>query len=180
AGPWRVRAAGEKLCRRVRGAEALRETCRQYPLFCCLLLGLSAATLLLSRYLHILMTFWSFVAGVVTFYCSLGPDSLLPNILFTIKHKTKQLELQELYPQGYTCTVCSSVKCNRHRPTFLLQNYQPWLNLKVPSKVDASLSEVNCLASPGVKTNHYHPCFEYQNFAFALFVRINKLWVDPT
>ncbi|XP_034965342.2 sorting nexin-14 [Zootoca vivipara] len=138
----RVRAAGEKLCRRVRGVEALRETCRQYPLSCCLLLGLSAATLLLSRYLHILMTFWSFVAGVVTFYCSLGPDSLLPNILFTIKHKTKQLELQELYPQGYTCTVCSSVKCNRHRPTFLLQKYQPWLNLKVPSKVDASLSEV--------------------------------------
>ena len=30
------------------------------------------------------MIFWSFVAGVVTFYCSLGPDSLLPNILYTI------------------------------------------------------------------------------------------------
>ncbi|KAH0622124.1 hypothetical protein JD844_024146 [Phrynosoma platyrhinos] len=44
-----ARAAGERLCRRVRGAEALRETCRQYPLFCCLLLGLSLATLLLSR-----------------------------------------------------------------------------------------------------------------------------------
>uniref|UniRef100_A0A670K0M8 Uncharacterized protein n=1 Tax=Podarcis muralis TaxID=64176 RepID=A0A670K0M8_PODMU len=110
------------------------------------------------------MTFWSFVAGVVTFYCSLGPDSLLPNILFTIKHKTKQLELQELYPQGYTCTVCSSVKCNRHRPTFLLQNYQPWLNLKVPSKVDASLSEGcqqpckvyfrHALSSLGKETSH--------------------------
>lgn len=35
------------------------------------------------------MIFWSFVAGVVTFYCSLGPDSLLPNILFTIKYKPK-------------------------------------------------------------------------------------------
>ncbi|XP_062980976.1 sorting nexin-14 isoform X2 [Elgaria multicarinata webbii] len=137
-----VRAAGEKLCRRVRGAEALRETCRQYPLFCCILLGLSAATLLLSRYLHILMIFWSFVAGVVTFYCSLRPDSLLPNILFTIKHKTKPLELQELYSQGYSCAVCGKVKCNRHRPGLLLENYQPWLDLKVPSKVDASLSEV--------------------------------------
>lgn len=41
------------------------------------------------RYLHVLMIFWSFVAGVVTFYCSLGPDSLLPNILFTIKYQPK-------------------------------------------------------------------------------------------
>lgn len=44
-----VRAAGQRLRQRVRGAEALRETCRQYPLFCCLLLGLGAATLLLNR-----------------------------------------------------------------------------------------------------------------------------------
>lgn len=44
---------------------------------------------LLGRYLHVLMVFWSFVAGVVTFYCSLGPDSLLPNILCTIKYKPK-------------------------------------------------------------------------------------------
>lgn len=28
------------------------------------------------------------------------------------------------------------------RPTLLLENYQPWLDLKVSSKVDASLSEV--------------------------------------
>ncbi|XP_068040086.1 sorting nexin-14 isoform X6 [Anomalospiza imberbis] len=88
-----VRAAGRRLLRRLRGAEGLRETCRQYPLSCCLLLALGTATLLLNRYLHVLMVFWSFVAGVVTFYCSLGPDSLLPNILFTIKYKPKVLEL---------------------------------------------------------------------------------------
>lgn len=35
------------------------------------------------------MVFWSFLAGVVTFYCSLGPESLLPNILVSIKPKTK-------------------------------------------------------------------------------------------
>ncbi|XP_019375936.1 PREDICTED: sorting nexin-14 isoform X6 [Gavialis gangeticus] len=133
---------GEWLRRRVRGAEALRETCRQFPLFCCLLLGLSAATLLLIRYLHILMIFWSFVAGVVTFYCSLGLDFLFPNILFTIRYKPKQLELQELFPQGHSCAVCGKVKCKRHRPALVLENYQPWLDLKVPSKVDASLSEV--------------------------------------
>ncbi|KAK2524094.1 Snx14 [Columba guinea] len=127
---------------RARGVEVLRETCRQYPLFCCLLLGLGAATVLLNRYLHVLMIFWSFVAGVVTFYCSLGPDSLLPNILFTIKYKPKQLELPELFPHGHSCAVCGKVKCKRHRPTLLLENYQPWLDLKVPSKVDASLSEV--------------------------------------
>uniref|UniRef100_A0A8C3V1D8 Sorting nexin 14 n=1 Tax=Catharus ustulatus TaxID=91951 RepID=A0A8C3V1D8_CATUS len=124
------------------GRAGLRETCRQYPLSCCLLLGLGTATLLLNRYLHILMIFWSFVAGVVTFYCSLGPDSLLPNILFTIKYKPKQLELPELFPHGHSCAVCGKVKCKRHRPTLLLENYQPWLDLKVPSKVDASLSEV--------------------------------------
>ncbi|XP_052637532.1 sorting nexin-14 isoform X2 [Harpia harpyja] len=136
-----LRAAGQRLRQRARGAEVLRETCRQYPLFCCLLLGLGAATLLLNRYLHVLMIFWSFVAGVVTFYCSLGPDSLLPNILFTIKYKPK-LELPELFPHGHSCAVCGKVKCKRHRPTLLLENYQPWLDLKVPSKVDASLSEV--------------------------------------
>ncbi|NXK28090.1 SNX14 protein, partial [Arenaria interpres] len=137
-----LRAAGQRLRQRARGAEVLRETCRQYPLFCCLLLGLGAAPLLLNRYLHVLMIFWSFVAGVVTFYCSLGPDSLLPNILFTIKYKPKQLELPELFPHGHSCAVCGKVKCKRHRPTLLLENYQPWLDLKVSSKVDASLSEV--------------------------------------
>ncbi|XP_074675724.1 sorting nexin-14 isoform X1 [Strix aluco] len=137
-----VRAAGQRLRQRARSAEVLRQICRQYPLFCCLLLGLGAATLLLNRYLHVLMIFWSFVAGVVTFYCSLGPDSLLPNILFTVKYKPKQLELPELFPHGHSCAVCGKVKCKRHRPTLLLENYQPWLDLKVPSKVDASLSEV--------------------------------------
>ncbi|KFP02067.1 Sorting nexin-14, partial [Calypte anna] len=97
---------------------------------------------LFVRYLHVLMIFWSFVAGVVTFYYSLGPDSLLPNILFTIKYNPKQLELPELFPHGHSCAVCGKVKCKRHRPTLLLENYQPWLDLKVSSKVDASLSEV--------------------------------------
>uniref|UniRef100_A0A8W4FKI2 Sorting nexin-14 n=1 Tax=Sus scrofa TaxID=9823 RepID=A0A8W4FKI2_PIG len=85
--PW-MRTMGEKLKQRLR-LDVGREICRQYPLFCFLLLCLSAASLLLNRYLHVLMIFWSFVAGVVTFYCSLGPDSLLPNIFFTIKYKPK-------------------------------------------------------------------------------------------
>ncbi|XP_019508023.1 PREDICTED: sorting nexin-14 isoform X2 [Hipposideros armiger] len=137
--PW-VRAMGEKLKQRLR-LDVGREICRQYPLFCFLLLCLSAASLLLNRYLHVLMIFWSFVAGVVTFYCSLGPDSLLPNIFFTIKYKPK-FGLQELFPQGRSCAVCGKVKCKRHRPSLLLENYQPWLDLKISSKVDASLSEV--------------------------------------
>nr|XP_021509529.1 sorting nexin-14 [Meriones unguiculatus] len=139
-GSW-LRTIGCRLKQRLR-LDVGREICRQYPLFCFLLLCLSAASLLLNRYLHILMIFWSFVAGVVTFYCSLGPDSLLPNIFFTIKYKPKQLGLQELFPQGHSCAVCGKVKCKRHRPSLLLENYQPWLDLKVSSKVDASLSEV--------------------------------------
>ncbi|XP_064025437.1 sorting nexin-14 isoform X3 [Pogoniulus pusillus] len=137
-----VRAAGQRLRQRARVAEVVRDTCRQYPLLCCLLLGLGAATLLLNRYLHVLMIFWSFVAGVFTFYCSLEPDSLLPSFLFAVKYKPKQVELPELFPHGHSCAVCDKVKCKRHRPTLLLENYQPWLDLKVPSKVDASLSEV--------------------------------------
>ncbi|XP_044773490.1 sorting nexin-14 isoform X8 [Neomonachus schauinslandi] len=136
-----VRTMGEKLKQRLR-LDVGREICRQYPLFCFLLLCLSVASLLLNRYLHVLMIFWSFVAGVVTFYCSLGPDSLLPNIFFTIKYKPK-LGLQELFPQGRSCAVCGKVKCKRHRPSLLLENYQPWLDLKISSKVDASLSEVD-------------------------------------
>nr|XP_025717981.1 sorting nexin-14 isoform X6 [Callorhinus ursinus] len=136
-----VRTMGEKLKQRLR-LDVGREICRQYPLFCFLLLCLSVASLLLNRYLHVLMIFWSFVAGVFTFYCSLGPDSLLPNIFFTIKYKPKQLGLQELFPQGRSCAVCGKVKCKRHRPSLLLENYQPWLDLKISSKVDASLSEV--------------------------------------
>ncbi|XP_056422000.1 sorting nexin-14 isoform X4 [Hyla sarda] len=120
---------------------ALREICRQYPVLCFILVGLSLSTVLLLRYLHILMIFWSFLAGVVTLYCTLEPESLLPNILFNIKYKPKA-ELQELFPQGHSCAVCGKVKCQRHRPTLQLENYQPWLDLKVPSKVDASLSEV--------------------------------------
>uniref|UniRef100_A0A8C5SVA6 Sorting nexin 14 n=1 Tax=Laticauda laticaudata TaxID=8630 RepID=A0A8C5SVA6_LATLA len=140
--PKWARAAVERLCQRARRVDVLRETCRQYPLFCCVLLGFSVATLLLSRYRHILMIFWSFVAGFVTFYCYLGPDTLLPNILFTIKQKSKQLKLQEQSSQNGSCAICEDIKCNRHGRASLLEDYQPWLGLKIPSKVDASLSEM--------------------------------------
>uniref|UniRef100_A0A665VPK2 Sorting nexin-14-like n=1 Tax=Echeneis naucrates TaxID=173247 RepID=A0A665VPK2_ECHNA len=116
--------------------DALREAGRQYPVFCFLLLGMLSVTVLLNRYIHILMVFWSFLAGVITFYCSLGPESLLPNMLFKIKPRNK------LFPLGHCCAVCGKVKCKRHRPTLLLENYQPWLDLKVHSKVDASVAEV--------------------------------------
>uniref|UniRef100_A0A8B9L951 Sorting nexin 14 n=1 Tax=Astyanax mexicanus TaxID=7994 RepID=A0A8B9L951_ASTMX len=112
--------------------ELMREVGRQYPVFCFLLILL---------YLHIIIIFWSFLAGVVTFYCSLGPETLLPNILITVKPK-KRPELQELFPLAHSCAVCGKVKCKRHRPTLLLENYQPWLDLKVHSKVDASFSEI--------------------------------------
>ncbi|XP_038818932.1 sorting nexin-14-like isoform X4 [Salvelinus namaycush] len=121
--------------------DVLREVGRQYPVFCFLLVFMFSSTILLNRYLHILMVFWSFLAGVITFYCSLGTESLLPNILFTMKPKNKQ-EQQELFPLGHSCAVCGKVKCKRHRPTLLLENYQPWLDLKVYSKVDASMSEL--------------------------------------
>ncbi|XP_061599661.1 sorting nexin-14-like isoform X3 [Cololabis saira] len=118
-----------------------RELGRQYPVFCFLLLLLLLSTVLLNRYIHIMMVFWSFLAGVATFYCSLGPGSLLPNIFVSIKPKTKSFQ-QELFPLGHSCAVCGKTKCKRHRPTLLLENYQPWLHLEVPSKVDASLSEI--------------------------------------
>uniref|UniRef100_UPI0037E789A9 sorting nexin-14-like isoform X6 n=1 Tax=Semicossyphus pulcher TaxID=241346 RepID=UPI0037E789A9 len=130
----------QKIRRRMK-LERFRELGRQYPVFCFLLLVLLLSTLLLNRYIHIIMVFWSFLAGVITFYCSLGPESLLPNIFVSIKPKTKTYQ-QELFPLGHSCAVCGKIKCKRHRPTLLLENYQPWLDLKVPSKVDASLSEI--------------------------------------
>ncbi|XP_041105455.1 sorting nexin-14 isoform X4 [Polyodon spathula] len=137
----RFRALLENLQQRLK-VDLFREIVRQYPVFCFIVLFLLLSTVLLNRYLHILMIFWSFLAGVVTFYCALGPESLLPNILFTIKPKPKNLEVQELFPLGHSCAVCGKIKCKRHRPTLLLENYQPWLDLKVFSKVDTSLSEV--------------------------------------
>lgn len=50
---------------------------------------IAVCLLCFDRYLHIIMVFWSFLAGVVTFYCSLGPESLLPSVLISIKPKTK-------------------------------------------------------------------------------------------
>ncbi|XP_072907799.1 sorting nexin-14 isoform X8 [Hemitrygon akajei] len=132
----------------------IRDISRQYPVFCGIFLLLTSCTLLLNRYLHILMIFWSFLAGVVTFYCSLGPASLVPNILFTIERKPK-LEQQELFPQGHSCAVCGKVKCKRHKATLLLENYQPWLGLTISSKVDASLSEILEL----VIENFVHPWY---------------------
>uniref|UniRef100_A0A669DPX3 Uncharacterized protein n=1 Tax=Oreochromis niloticus TaxID=8128 RepID=A0A669DPX3_ORENI len=49
---------------------------------------------------------------------------------------------QELFPLDHSCAVCGKIKCKRHRQTLLLETYQPWLDLKIPSKVDTSLSEV--------------------------------------
>ncbi|XP_060948054.1 sorting nexin-14-like isoform X1 [Limanda limanda] len=121
----------------------LTEAGRHYPLFCFLLMTLLCVTVVLNSYLHILLVFWSFLAGVVTFYCSLGPESLLPNVLVAIKPRVQQQQQQqELFPLGHSCAVCGKVKCKRHRPTLLLENYQPWLDLKVPSQVDASVAEV--------------------------------------
>uniref|UniRef100_A0AAQ4RPQ5 Sorting nexin 14 n=1 Tax=Gasterosteus aculeatus aculeatus TaxID=481459 RepID=A0AAQ4RPQ5_GASAC len=122
--------------------DVMREAGRQYPVFCFVLLTMVSMTVLLNRYIHILMVFWSFLAGVTTFYCSFGPESLLPNVLFSVKPRSKTRREQALFPLGRSCAVCGKVKCSRHRPTLLLENYQPWLDLKVPSKVDASVAEV--------------------------------------
>ncbi|CAL8314894.1 unnamed protein product [Merluccius merluccius] len=122
--------------------DVLREAGRQYPLVCCLLAAMLLLTVLLNRYLHVLLLFWSFLAGVITFYWSLGPGSLLPNVLFRTRTRDQRLQQQELFPLGSSCAVCGKVKCKRHRPTLLLENYQPWLDLKVHSKVDASIAEV--------------------------------------
>ncbi|XP_072359293.1 sorting nexin-14 isoform X6 [Scyliorhinus torazame] len=149
-----VRRALQELGLRLR-FHLVRDIGRQYPVFCFIIVLLTLSTLLFNRYLHILMMFWSFLAGVVTFYCSLGPDTLLPNILFTIVRKPKQLEQQELFPQGHSCAVCGKVKCKRHKATLLLENYQPWLGLTISSKVDASLSEILEL----VIENFVHPWY---------------------
>ncbi|XP_026774173.1 sorting nexin-14 isoform X1 [Pangasianodon hypophthalmus] len=122
--------------------DLIREVARQYPFICFVLVSMLSSTIILNRYLHVLMIFWFFLAGAITFYCSLSPNSLVPNVLISITTKDKQQEQHELFPQGHSCAVCGKNKCNRHRPALLLENYQPWLGLKVHSKVDASIGEV--------------------------------------
>uniref|UniRef100_A0A673KW52 Sorting nexin-14-like n=1 Tax=Sinocyclocheilus rhinocerous TaxID=307959 RepID=A0A673KW52_9TELE len=121
--------------------DVFKDVARQYPVIFCIFIFMISSTVILNQYLHILMIFWSFLAGVIIFYCSLSPEYLLPNILISIK--TKRKKQQELFPLGHSCAVCGKNQCKRHRPTLLLENYQPWLDLKVPSKVDASFSEVD-------------------------------------
>ncbi|XP_061757406.1 sorting nexin-14-like isoform X1 [Nerophis ophidion] len=113
----------------------------QYPVFCFLLVFMLGLTLLLNRYIHILMGFWSFLAGVITFYYALEPNSLLPNVFFSRTPRQPRQE-QELFPSGHSCAVCGKVKCKRHRSTLLLENHQPWLGLKIHSKIDSSIAEV--------------------------------------
>lgn len=124
-----------------RRLDVVLEAGRQYPLSCFLLLSMMSLTVLLHRFTLLLMGFWSLLAGAVTSHCFLGPGSLLPNMLFTVKPRKRRQE-RELFPLGHSCAVCGKVKCKRHRPTLLLENYQPWLDLKVHSKVDASIAEV--------------------------------------
>ncbi|TRY59162.1 hypothetical protein DNTS_032410, partial [Danionella cerebrum] len=128
--------------RRVLHLDRFKDLAHQYPFIFGIFTFMISSTIILNQYLHILMVFWSFLAGVITFYCSLSPEYLLPNILFSIKTRRKPQGQQELFPLGHSCAVCGKNQCKRHRPTLLLENYQPWLNLKVPSKVDASISEV--------------------------------------
>uniref|UniRef100_A0A671L6G3 Sorting nexin-14-like n=1 Tax=Sinocyclocheilus anshuiensis TaxID=1608454 RepID=A0A671L6G3_9TELE len=131
-----------------------KDVARQYPV---IFLAFICYRSTFSRYLHILMIFWLFLAGVITFYCSLSPEYLLPNVLISIKTERKPQKQQELFPLGHSCAVCGKNQCKRHRPTLLLENYQPWLDLKVPSKVDASISEVLEL----VLENFVYPWYRY-------------------
>lgn len=133
----------QRIRRRMR-LDRFRELGRQYPVFCFLLLVLLLATVLLNRfsrhththrahrefsvkmfdsifgyicrYIHIIMVFWSFLAGVVTFYCSLGPESLLPNVFISIKPKTKV---------GRSGTVNASA---RHANTTMTVCLKPQIN----------------------------------------------------
>lgn len=68
-----------------------------FYVFSIMVLLSSGYILCFYRYIHIMMVFWSFLAGVVTFYCSLGPESLLPNILVSIKPKTKVGQRAPMY-----------------------------------------------------------------------------------
>ncbi|KAM4724173.1 sorting nexin-14-like isoform 2-T2 [Anableps anableps] len=163
-----------QLTRRGMKLDRVRELGRQYPVFCFLLLVLLLSTLLLNRYIHIIMVFWSFLAGVVTFYCSLGPESLLPNIFTSMKANTKSFQ-QELFPLGHSCAVCGKIKCKRHRPTLLLENYQPWLDLKIPSKVDASLSEILELVLENVVYPWYREITDDESFVDELRVTLRFL-----
>lgn len=114
------------------------------------------------------MDFWHWFGAACCFpWSSVKKNTwyVVNKLLFFVPQRQEQ----ELFPLGHSCAVCGKVKCKRHRyvnaacerinmstgshpdnnsfipvcrTTLLLENYQPWLDLKVHSKVDASLAEV--------------------------------------
>lgn len=55
------------------------------------------------------MVFWSFLAGLITFYCSIGPETLLPNIFFSIRPKNNVSHTCHDQLRGRCDLDCSSI-----------------------------------------------------------------------
>lgn len=56
------------------------------------------------------------------------------------------------------------------RPSLLLENYQPWLDLKISSKVDASLSEVTDLINIAVCTQAEHVKYLWEVESWSILI----------
>ena len=56
------------------------------------------------------------------------------------------------------------------RPSLLLENYQPWLDLKISSKVDASLSEVTDLINIAVYTQAKNVKYLWERESWSILI----------
>ncbi|XP_071489884.1 sorting nexin-14-like [Diadema antillarum] len=101
------------------------------------------ATVLFHRYLPLIVVLWALLIGMGTFHVIFKRVNSLPNLLGTFERKrlpgVKMLSRRE--SSHGVCPVCGNDNCTRHRGELYHTNYQPWMDLYIPKRVDDALSE---------------------------------------
>lgn len=116
---------------------------RQNTIFSTIFGVLLTISIIFFRYLPVLLIVWSGLAGVATFHVLFKRVSSLPNLFGMFERDklagVRKSTLKEAYHGR--CPVCGNDNCNRHRGELYHTNYQPWIDLKIPKRVDDALSE---------------------------------------
>eukprot|EP00057_Strongylocentrotus_purpuratus_P010162 XP_011664636.1 PREDICTED: sorting nexin-14 [Strongylocentrotus purpuratus] len=116
---------------------------RQNTIFSTIFGVLLTISIIFFRYLPVLLIVWSGLAGVSMFHVLFKRVSSLPNLFGMFERDklagVRKSTLKEAYHGR--CPVCGNDNCNRHRGELYHTNYQPWIDLKIPKRVDDALSE---------------------------------------
>nr|XP_054762463.1 sorting nexin-14-like [Lytechinus pictus] len=100
-------------------------------------------SIIFFRYLPVFLIIWSCLAGMATFHVLFQRVTSLPNLFGMFEREklpgVRKSTLREAYHGR--CPVCGNDNCNRHRGELYHTNYQPWIDLSIPKRVDDALSE---------------------------------------